>query len=53
MELMVIPPVVDVVVDGVSVGAVGSYTFRNVTANHSISARFTAVTGTHGWELWR
>ncbi len=33
----------DVVVDGVSVGAVASYTFSNVTANHSISASFHAV----------
>lgn len=32
--------IVDVKVDGVSVGAVGTYTFRNVTAAHSISATF-------------
>jgi hypothetical protein len=32
----------DVVVDGVSQGAVGTYTFNNVTANHSISATFVA-----------
>jgi hypothetical protein len=31
-----------VTVDGTSVGAVGSYTFSNVTANHSISASFSA-----------
>ncbi len=31
----------DVLVDGVSVGAVTSYTFSDVTANHSISASFT------------
>lgn len=30
----------DVLVDGVSVGAVTSYTFHNVTANHSIAATF-------------
>ncbi len=30
----------DVKVDGVSVGAVNSYEFKNVTANHSISADF-------------
>ena len=30
----------DVLVDGASVGAVGSYTFINVTANHTISASF-------------
>lgn len=32
----------DVYVDGVSVGAVASYTFNNVTANHSIYAAFEA-----------
>lgn len=30
----------DVMVDGVSVGAKGSHTFENVTANHTISATF-------------
>ncbi len=30
----------NVVVDGVSVGAVGSYTFSNVSANHTIAATF-------------
>src|SRR5262249_13937407 len=30
----------DVVVDGVSQGAIASYTFSNVTANHTISATF-------------
>ncbi len=30
----------NVVVDGASKGAIGSYTFSNVTANHSISATF-------------
>jgi mannose/cellobiose epimerase-like protein (N-acyl-D-glucosamine 2-epimerase family) len=34
----------DVLVDGVSVGAVTSYAFSNVTADHTISASFTAVT---------
>jgi uncharacterized repeat protein (TIGR02543 family) len=34
--------VVDVLVDGVSVGAVTSYTFINVNANHTISASFSA-----------
>ena len=33
-----------VLVDGASAGAVGSYTFSNVTANHTISATFAAVT---------
>ena len=33
----------DVLVDGASVGAVGSYTFSNVNANHSISASFHSV----------
>jgi len=32
--------VTNVLVDGVSVGAVTSYTFTNVTANHTISASF-------------
>jgi hypothetical protein len=35
--------VADVLVDGVSVGAVTSYTFTNVTANHSIAASFVHV----------
>jgi len=33
-----------VAVDGVSVGAVGSYTFTNVQANHAIKADFVPVT---------
>ena len=33
-------------VDGVAVGTVSSYTFTNVTANHSITATFTAPTCT-------
>ena len=32
--------IADVLVDGVSVGAVGNYTFTNVTANHTIAASF-------------
>jgi hypothetical protein len=36
--------VVDVLVDGVSVGAVTSYSFTNVTANHTISATFAINT---------
>jgi hypothetical protein len=39
--------VADVLVDGLSVGAVASYTFNNVTANHTISASFTINTVTH------
>lgn len=35
--------VADVVVDGVSVGAVTSYSFSNITANHTISATFSAL----------
>jgi len=45
----------DVKVDGVSVGAVSTYTFSNVTLDHTIEATFTvpsftinASTGTHG-----
>ncbi len=33
--------VVNVLVDGASVGAVTAYTFNNVTANHTISATFS------------
>jgi uncharacterized repeat protein (TIGR02543 family) len=33
----------DVLVDGVSVGAVSAYIFRGVIANHTISATFTAA----------
>ena len=40
--------IADVLVDGVSVGAVASYTFSNVTANHTISASFSAVGGGGG-----
>ncbi len=35
----------DVTVDGASVGAVSSYTFGNVQANHTIAASFAANTG--------
>ncbi|WP_235840161.1 fibronectin type III domain-containing protein [Citrifermentans pelophilum] len=35
-----------VTVDGVSVGAVASYTFSNVVANHKIAASFAAATPT-------
>ena len=35
--------IADVRVDGSSVGAVSSYSFNNVDANHSISASFTAA----------
>src|SRR5436189_2462962 len=38
--------IADVIVDGVSQGAVGTYTFTNVTANHSISATFVQLTYT-------
>ena len=45
----------DVLVDGLSVGAITSYTFANVIADHTISATFaidtlriTASAGTHG-----
>src|SRR5207249_998125 len=47
--------IADVLVDGNSVGAVGSYTFTNVTAAHTITASFavdietiTASAGPHG-----
>jgi len=35
--------IADVVVDGGSVGAVGSYTFANVTADHTIVASFEPI----------
>src|SRR5678815_605966 len=38
--------IADVIVDGVSQGAVGSYTFTNVQANHTISATFVLNTYT-------
>ncbi|WP_193210619.1 hypothetical protein [Luteolibacter marinus] len=38
--------IVDVLVDGVSIGAVTSHTFTNVTANHTISATFAVDTFT-------
>lgn len=37
--------IADVKVDGTSVGAVGSYTFEDVKANHSIEATFTKEGG--------
>jgi hypothetical protein len=46
--------IADVLVDGVSVGALTSYTFTNVTADHTISVSFandfpiTASSGAHG-----
>ena len=47
--------IVDVLVDGVSQGAIASYTFTNVTADHSIAAVFTTqnfvitpMAGSHG-----
>src|SRR5439155_12373445 len=47
--------IADVLVDGVSVGAVSSYTFSNVTAAHTIAASFAidtysiaASAGAHG-----
>jgi len=38
--------IADVLVDGVSVGAVDTYTFNNVTANHTIGASFSMLTYT-------
>ncbi len=37
--------IADVVVDGTSKGAVGTYTFSNVTSNHAIAASFAADDG--------
>jgi CHRD domain-containing protein/VCBS repeat protein/flagellar hook capping protein FlgD/FG-GAP repeat protein len=39
-------PILDVVVDGVSVGAVTSYTFTNLTGDHTIAASFGTVNET-------
>jgi len=41
----------DVQVDGSSVGAVTSFTFTNVTANHTIAASFAATSGTGPWPM--
>jgi len=38
----------DVVVDGVSQGAIGSYTFESVTTGHTITADFVAIGGDDG-----
>ncbi|MBI4364705.1 MAG: T9SS type A sorting domain-containing protein [Candidatus Latescibacteria bacterium] len=38
--------IADVLVDGVSAGAVTEYTFTNVSANHTIAASFTLITYT-------
>jgi len=38
--------IADVMVDGVSVGAVSNYRFRGVVSNHTISASFSALPGT-------
>jgi len=38
-----------VTVDGANVGAVGSYTFSNVTTTHTISASFAAIAGPAGY----
>jgi hypothetical protein len=43
--------VTNVLVDGSSVGAVTSYTFTNVTANHTISASFAANPTSPDWDL--
>ncbi len=37
--------IADVVVDGRSIGPVSRHTFEGVSGNHSISARYTPVTG--------
>ena len=43
----------NITVDGASVGAVTSYTFSNVTANHTIAATFTTVTSSYALTLSR
>jgi len=44
--------ILDVLVDGASVGAVSSYTFNGVTANHTISVKFSQVVSRARWERW-
>ena len=44
--------ILDVVVDGASVGAVSSYTFNGVTTNHTISVKFSRVVTRARWEPW-
>ena len=41
----------NVLVDGSSVGVVGSYTFTNVTANHTIAASFAENSVAPDWDL--
>ncbi len=43
--------VANVLVDGVSVGAVASYAFSSATANHTISATFSPRTSADGYAL--
>ncbi len=43
--------VANVLVDGVSVGAVTSYSFSSVTAGHTISATFSAITSADAYTL--
>ena len=38
--------ILDIIVDNISMGALTSYTFRNVTTDHTISAKFTPITFT-------
>ena len=51
--------IADVIVDGNSIGAVTSYTFKEVTADHTIIASFDADTVAptsgkrRGWRKWR
>ena len=44
--------ILDVLVDGASAGAVSSYTFNGVTANHTISVKFSRVVTRARWERW-
>jgi hypothetical protein len=45
--------IVDVLVDGSSVGALSRYSFNNLTANHTISVKFSQVASRARWERWR
>ncbi len=44
--------VADVRVDGVSAGALPSYTFSNLTTNHTLTASFTALLAARGTPQW-
>jgi hypothetical protein len=44
--------IADVIVDGRSMGAVTSYTFKNVSANHTVSATFKSNAASQDVKIW-